>query len=344
MSKLLIKFQAIDRDEGKNGEVKYYQIGRTQMTLTEGMETIQSQPFLVDEETGSFYLNFYPQKGMKGYFDLMVLANDTDGLQDMARVYIYLLREDQRVRFVLRQHPAEVRDRVDKFRDGLKEVTGAVVNVDEFKVHENKDGSVDNTKTDLYLHFVNQKDNSIIDVHQVLQMVDQNIERLDGLFKDFNVLDTQPAEALRLNGGRQSAQMMWLVGVIIFLAIMLVLVLSLCLSQRTRYKRAIKAATATAFGSEQSDLNRITGHVPNTNMHSVEGSNPMWMKAYENEWYKEEEDSISQASERDSLDNNAVVGEQQKTLNGSDNSNNSNNSNSTYNRYVGFECIRENLG
>lgn len=299
------------------------------MTLTEGMDTIQSQPFLVDEETGSFYLNFYPQKGMKGYFDLMVLANDTDGLQDMARVYIYLLREDQRVRFVLRQHPNEVREKIDKFRDGLKDVTGAVVNVDEFKVHENKDGTVDNTKTDLYLHFVNQKDNSIIDVHQVLQIVDQNIERLDSLFKDFNVLDTQPAEALRLNGEKQSAQMMWLLGVIIFLGIMQVLVLSLCLSQRTRYKRAIKAATATAFGSEQSDLNRITGHVPNTNMHSVEGSNPMWMKSYENEWYKEE-DSLSQASERDSLDNNAVVNEQQKTLNGSER--NSDNSNSTYNR------------
>jgi len=45
------------------------------------------------------------------------LANDTDGFQDMARVFIYLLREDQRVRFVLRQHPSEVRERIDVFRE-----------------------------------------------------------------------------------------------------------------------------------------------------------------------------------------------------------------------------------
>lgn len=313
--------------------MRYYQIGTTQMTLTEGMETIKTQPFLVDETTGALRLNFYPQKSMKGYFALQVLVNDTDGLQDTARVFIYLLREDQRVRFVLRQHPSEVRDKLDRFRDAVREVTDAIVNVDEFKVHENKDGSVDNTKTDLYLHFVNRNDNSVIDVHHVLNMVDQNIEKLDGLFKEFDVLDTQPAEASALKSRSSSAQAMWLLGVIVFLAIMLLLVLSLCFSQRSRYKRAIKAATTTAFGSGQSDLNRIQG-LPNTNMHSVEGSNPMWMKAYENEWYKED-DSLSQASERDSLDNNAVAAEQQKTraaASAGDSEHQSDKSTSTYNR------------
>lgn len=46
-----------------------------------------------------------------------VLANDTDGLQDIAHVFIYLLREDQRVRFVLRQQPPQIRDRLDMFRE-----------------------------------------------------------------------------------------------------------------------------------------------------------------------------------------------------------------------------------
>nr|CAD7442236.1 unnamed protein product [Timema bartmani] len=49
--------------------------------------------------------------------DRSVLANDSAGLQDMARVFIYLVREDQRVRFVLRQHPPEVRERIDVFRE-----------------------------------------------------------------------------------------------------------------------------------------------------------------------------------------------------------------------------------
>jgi hypothetical protein len=65
----------------------------------------------------------------------------------------------------------------------LGNVTGAIVNVDEFKVHENQDGSVDKTRTDLYLHFVDRRDHSIMEVTKVLNLVDQNIERLDKLFK-----------------------------------------------------------------------------------------------------------------------------------------------------------------
>jgi len=42
------------------------------MTLSEGMENIQQPPFLVDVKTGGVYLNFDPQRGMKGYFDFMV--------------------------------------------------------------------------------------------------------------------------------------------------------------------------------------------------------------------------------------------------------------------------------
>ena len=65
----------------------------------------------------------------------------------------------------------------------LSNVTGAIINVDEFKVHENQDGSVDKTRTDLYLHFVDRRDHSIMEVTSVLNLVDQNIERLDKLFK-----------------------------------------------------------------------------------------------------------------------------------------------------------------
>lgn len=46
------------------------------------------------------------------------------------------------------------------------------------------------------------------------------------------------------------------------------------------------------------------GRVPNTNKHSTKGSNPIWLHAYENDWYKADE-QLSR-SERDSLDENAV--------------------------------------
>ena len=57
------------------------------------------------------------------------------------------------------------------------------MNVDELKVHSNEDGHLDKTRTDAYLHFVNIKDNSIMEVDVVLRLIDSNVESLDQLFK-----------------------------------------------------------------------------------------------------------------------------------------------------------------
>ena len=111
-----MEVKAFDRDTGTNAKITFFQIGDIHRTLTEGLDSIQKSPFLVEKNTGAVLLNFDPQKGMKGYFDFMVKANDTDGLQDIAHVFIYLLREDQRVKFVLRQQPGQVRERSESFR------------------------------------------------------------------------------------------------------------------------------------------------------------------------------------------------------------------------------------
>lgn len=70
--------QAIDLDDGDNAVLSYYQIGKIHMTLTEGFEDMQLQPFLVNKDTGAISLNFDPQRGMKGYFDFMVYIYSTD--------------------------------------------------------------------------------------------------------------------------------------------------------------------------------------------------------------------------------------------------------------------------
>uniref|UniRef100_A0A1A9WMM0 Cadherin domain-containing protein n=1 Tax=Glossina brevipalpis TaxID=37001 RepID=A0A1A9WMM0_9MUSC len=112
-----MRVEAIDLDEGENAKVNYYQVGEIRQTLSEGLENVRKSPFLVEKETGKIQLNFDPQKDMKGYFDFMVLANDSSGMKDVARVFIYLLREDQKVRFVFRLQTNELRDRVHEFKD-----------------------------------------------------------------------------------------------------------------------------------------------------------------------------------------------------------------------------------
>ncbi|XP_037821695.1 cadherin-23-like [Lucilia sericata] len=212
----------------------------------------------------------------------MVLANDTAGMKDVAHVFIYLLREDQKT---------------------LSNITDTIVNIDEIKVHENKDGSVDKTKTDLYMHLVGEEDNSIYEVAEVLNLIDSHIEHLDELFKELNVLDTQAAEAQLLQAGPQ-AKAMYLYAP----------------SQRNGYKRQLRAAKVNIFRNSSLSLqhpNEPTTRVPNTNKHSVQGSNPIWLKGYENEWFKTEE-NLSQSG-HDSLDDNFLaIGAQdiQETLKG----------------------------
>lgn len=64
-----------------------------------------------------FYYTLFADNLCELYVFMQVMVNDTDGLYDMAHIFIYLLREDQRVRFVLRQHPPEIREKIDVFRE-----------------------------------------------------------------------------------------------------------------------------------------------------------------------------------------------------------------------------------
>lgn len=101
-----------------NSKIRYSIVGSSQSNDAELLETIKSEPFVVNADTGEISLNFDPQRNMKlSFFEFDVMANDTDGLQDQAKVKIYLLREDQRVLFVLRLTPSEIRERLEKFRE-----------------------------------------------------------------------------------------------------------------------------------------------------------------------------------------------------------------------------------
>uniref|UniRef100_T1KWL6 Cadherin domain-containing protein n=2 Tax=Tetranychus urticae TaxID=32264 RepID=T1KWL6_TETUR len=301
---VFMSVKAIDADEGPNAVVNYFIVGPQRRKLSIGLDTIKDDPFLVNRKTGEIGLNFDPRKDMKGYFEFQIIANDSRGLHDTAKVKIYLLREDQRVRFVLRLTPSELRERLEKFRDVLSNITGAIVNVDNYKFHSNGDGIVDKLKTDLYLHFVDPNDNSIMDVNNVLKLIDKNIDYLDQLYKDFNVLVSEPSqnreEVLTFDDQLKAC----LISSTAFLSLLLMLVTCLCINQRNRYERRLKAATATAFGHRDPQLNRT--NVPNTNIHADEGSNPIWMTGYDNEWFKDDEQMSHNSNGNNSLDENAV--------------------------------------
>ena len=291
---------AFDVDEGDNADIIYSVYdGIRASELSEGLEGI-TDPFMLNQTSGDIILNFDPQDGMKGHFEFVVTARDRSKHIDAAKVQIYLIREDQRVKFVMRSHPAEIRARIDDFRSVLSNVTDAIVNVDEFKVHEG-----DKTKTDVYLHFVDYRDNSVMEVRDVLKLIDMRTEELDPVFREFNVLHTEgasPVQALRAGqfATTETVVILWLAGLCAFLFALLVLVTGLWLHQRSKYVRKLRAATCGQTPTTQLP-SRPNDTVPNTNKHAIEGSNPVWMTgvAYENMTFDPEEEL-----EEEDLDDN----------------------------------------
>jgi PREDICTED: similar to cad88C CG3389-PA len=77
-------------------------------------------------------------------------------------------------------------------------------------------------------------DNSIIDVNNVLKLIDKNIDYLDQLYKDFNVLLSEPAkrhlELLTFDDQIKAC----LISTTAFLSLLLMLVTCLCLNQKHR--------------------------------------------------------------------------------------------------------------
>lgn len=80
--------QAVDMDSGLNAEIKYYITSPIVRKMSIGLENVRSDPFLLNKKTGEISLNFDPQKDMKGYFEFDILANDTDGFYDTAKVNV----------------------------------------------------------------------------------------------------------------------------------------------------------------------------------------------------------------------------------------------------------------
>lgn len=144
---LVMQVKAVDLDSGSNAEVKYFINGTIRRKLSFGFDGVRADPFILNRRNGEISLNFDPQKDMKGYFEFDVIANDTDGFCDTSKVFIYLLRGDQRVRFVLRLAPQELRQKLDKFMSVLSNITTAIVNVDSYKYHETFDGNVDKRRS-----------------------------------------------------------------------------------------------------------------------------------------------------------------------------------------------------
>eukprot|EP00061_Rhincodon_typus_P012073 g37549.t1 len=72
--------------------------------------------------------------------------------------------------------------------------------------HVDQKGRVNFAQTDVLIHVVDRESNRILDVERVIQMIDENKEQLRNLFRNYNILDVQPAVTVRAANDMTSLQ------------------------------------------------------------------------------------------------------------------------------------------
>nr|XP_008515948.1 PREDICTED: cadherin-23 [Equus przewalskii] len=272
----LIQVLALDADIGNNSLVFYSILAIHYFRALANDSEDMGQVFTMGSMDGilrtfDLFMAYSP-----GYFVVDIVARDLAGHNDTAVIGIYILRDDQRVKIVINEIPDRVRDFEEEFIRLLSNITGAIVNTDDVQFHVDKKGRVNFAQTELLIHVVNRETNRILDVDRVIQMIDENKEQLRNLFRNYNVLDVQPAISVRLPDDMSALQMAIIVlAILLFLAAMLFILMNWY--YRTIHKRKLKAIVAGSAGNRGFiDIMDM----PNTNKYSFDGANPVWLDPF----------------------------------------------------------------
>ncbi|XP_042648951.1 cadherin-23 isoform X2 [Tyto alba] len=272
----LIRVVAVDADVGNNSLVLYNILGIRYIKQHSNDSEEVANIFSIGTFDGILRTFDLFTAYKPGYFVVDIMASDLVGHNDTAIVGIYILRDDQRVKIIINEIPDKVRQFEEEFISLLSNITGAIVNTDDVQFHVDKKGRVNFAQTELLIHVVNRDTNRIMDVERVIQMIDENKEQLRNLFRNYNVLDVQPAITARAPDDLSALQMVIIVlAILLFLAAMLFILMNWY--YRTVHKRKLKAIVAGSTGNRGfMDIMDM----PNTNKYSFDGANPVWLDPF----------------------------------------------------------------
>lgn len=280
----ILTLTATDADEGENAIITFSLIGQVESQGAENVQNVRD-PFIVGNATGFVNATFNIAKNMKGHFKFSVLAEDIDKLNDKAQVLIYFTREDQQIILTVSKTPKEINDQVlVKLISIMYKVTQHHCILDDTRQYEGSNPMFKNY-TNLYVHFVNNETQIVLDPKEAVTLVNRHYGEIETEMAGMlHLVDAQEAAVPPKDELLSEEQIkMVLIGISIVLGLALMVAMTLSLIKIGGLKRNLKAANATAFGSQDSGLNRIgVKSAPNTNQHTVEGSNPMWNQKEQN--------------------------------------------------------------
>ncbi|GLG99424.1 Protein dachsous [Gryllus bimaculatus] len=266
-------------DPDTNDELNFVIIPGTMEASTESLKPFENNAFSVNLKTGAITLNFSPGgRQLDGYFSFDVKVydklGDIHGHRDTASVKVYVVSGTHQMIFFFFNPVDVVEAKQDDMEKEFSRVLGYTCTVDKVRR-----ASADNVieTSEVVSYFLNEKDNSPVPREKIEEEflktntnseLYQAMQDLSLSFRGYNNADSEKE--------RGSYMTIVLAAVCAVLAV-LVVVFSLAFVVRTRtLKNRLEKLTNKKFGSQDSGLNRDSMAVPGTNVHALEGSNPVW--------------------------------------------------------------------
>ncbi|XP_069123032.1 cadherin-23-like isoform X3 [Argopecten irradians] len=308
----------IDEDIGKNRVHRYHMnsiVFHPYAGSSSQPQATVNASFFLFPNNGTIKTSTYFRSDLSGYYLMNVSVMDTVApfYSSNAMIRISLINDNQRVKVIFRNSVEEVKNISSRFRDDLERITGYRIVVDQIQTHENSQGKPEVDKTDMFIHAEDRATDKIIEPAELLSKIDAHAAELIGVLNEYNILQIVPTTQAEEEDDSKRLLVMTIVLIAIVLGIPCLVLAIILHITRKQYQRKLKAATAMAYGSKDSDMQKL--EMPGTNMHAYEKSH------YDNFWLTRSDriqsanpifmekvllEDAGEVDDNDSIDDNAV--------------------------------------
>uniref|UniRef100_A0A0A9XXM0 Cadherin-87A n=1 Tax=Lygus hesperus TaxID=30085 RepID=A0A0A9XXM0_LYGHE len=190
------QLMATDEDADLNGTLSYTiltsHLYRAGANVSSG--SVVPQPFSVSESgklTTATLVAEYNQER----FMLEVVAKERAPpyREATAHVNVWVFEEQQLIRVILSRPPEEVHREKEQIIMELSNATKSLVVVDEIKYHTISSGLIQQDWTDMYLHVIDRKTQSISTIPDILKVFDSQYDFLKDHYAGFAIENVVPA-------------------------------------------------------------------------------------------------------------------------------------------------------
>ncbi|GLG95415.1 Cadherin-87A, partial [Gryllus bimaculatus] len=221
----LLKLEAIDVDEDP-APIMYHLLNTTFYSLAVSVMDIVSVPadhegaFQLNNITGDLHTAGSMLPYADGYFDLHIMANNTDipGMEVYALVKVFVLRDRDLLKFVFSKPPTDVQRDISDFQ---REVEKALLlpvslNIYDTQFYAKEDGSLDFSSTSSCFQLVGRENYDLKDME--LLMTDDNNSELKQVYKRYGVQNVKHCIP-RIMTAEASWVQLWVLAIAAFIAI-----------------------------------------------------------------------------------------------------------------------------